>query len=177
MKITSNSLYSRLEQANQRRSQLYFFKTKKGNTVPIKSSMAPEISGNVQQAPIKTDNQFKIITKYEVAHTLPKHAQSSSVEILIGNDYYNDFMSTEKIKIHEGLHIIKSNFGWMVNGWTKTKEVSKDENRMLIMTHWDTWVYPCWAITEAHNRYWRVLEARNNWYIIPEKTKNDDIVI
>ena len=103
--------------------------------VPIKASMVPEISGNVQQAPIKTDNQFQIIRKYEVAHTLPKHAQSSSAGMLIGNDYYNDTMSTERIKIHGGLHITKSTFGWMVNGWTKTKEGSKDENRMLIMTH------------------------------------------
>ena len=63
------------------------------------------------------------------------HAQSSSVGMLFGNNYYNDLMSTEKIKIHEGLHITKSKFGWMVNGWTKTKEVSKDENRMLNMTH------------------------------------------
>ena len=47
-------------------------KSKKRNTVSIKASAVPEISGNVQQAPIKIDNQFKIIRKYELADTLPK---------------------------------------------------------------------------------------------------------
>ena len=90
-------------------------KSKKRNTVSIKASVVPEISGNVQRAPIKIDNQFKITRKYELADTLPKHTESSSIGILIGNDYYND-MSTERIKIHEGLYIIKSKFGWMING-------------------------------------------------------------
>ena len=97
--------------------------------------MVPEISGNVQRAPIKIDNQFKIITKYELADTLPKHTESSSIGILIGNDYCNDIMSTESIEVHEGLYIIKSKFGWMINERRKTKEGSKDENVMLIMTH------------------------------------------
>ena len=39
-------------------------KSKKGNTVSVKASVVPEISGNVQQTPIKIDNQFKIIRKY-----------------------------------------------------------------------------------------------------------------
>ena len=65
--------------------------------------MVREISGNVQQAPIETDNQFKIIRKYKLTDTLPKHTESSSTGILIGNDYYNDIMWTDRIKIHEGL--------------------------------------------------------------------------
>ena len=47
-------------------------KSKKGNTVSTKASVVPEISGNVQRAPIKINNQFKIIRKYELADTLPK---------------------------------------------------------------------------------------------------------
>ena len=78
--------------------------------------MVQEISGNVQQASIETDNQFKIIRKYKLADTLPKHTESSSTEILIGNDYYNEIMSTERIKVHEGSYIIKSIFGWLING-------------------------------------------------------------
>ena len=86
-------------------------KSKKGNTVSIKVTVVPEISGNVQRAPIKIDNQFKITRKYELTDTLPKHTESFSIGILIGNDYDNDIMSTERIKMHEGLYIIKSKFG------------------------------------------------------------------
>ena len=78
--------------------------------------MVQEISGNVQQVSIETDNQFKIIGKYKLADTLPKHTESYSTEILIGNDYYNEIMSTERIKVHEGSYIIKSIFCWLING-------------------------------------------------------------
>ena len=105
-------------------------KSKKGNKISIKTSVVPEISGNVQREPIKIENQFKIVRKYELADILPEHTESSSIWILIGNDYYNHIMSTERMKTQEGLHIIKSKFSWMISGRTKTKEGNKNENTM-----------------------------------------------
>ena len=69
-------------------------KSKKGKVVSIKVSMVPEISGDVQRAPIKIDKKFKIIRKYELADNMPKRTESSSIGILIGNDSYNDIMPT-----------------------------------------------------------------------------------
>ena len=105
-------------------------KSKKGNKISIKTSVVPEISGNVQREPIKIENQFKIVRKYELADILPEHTESSSIWILTGNDYYNHIMSTERMKTQEGLHIIKSKFSWMISGRTKTKEGNKNENTM-----------------------------------------------
>ena len=105
-------------------------KSKKGNKISIKTSVVPEISGNVQREPVKIENQFKIVRKYELADILPEHTESSSIRILIGNDYYNHIMSTERMKTQEGLHIIKSKFSWMISGRTKTKEGNKNENTM-----------------------------------------------
>ena len=105
-------------------------KSKKGNKISIKASMVPEISGNVQREPIKIENQFEIVRKYKLADTLPKHTESSSIWILTGNAYYNDIMSTERMKIQEGLHIIKSKFSWMISGRTKTKQGNKNKNTM-----------------------------------------------
>ena len=105
-------------------------KSKKGNKISIKTSVVPEISGNVQREPIKIESQFKIVRKYELADILPEHTESSSIRILIGNDYYNHIMSTERMKTQEGLHIIKSKFSWMISGRTKTKEGNKNENTM-----------------------------------------------
>ena len=70
------------------------FKSKKRKVVSIKVSMVPEISGDVQRAPIKINKKFKIIRKYELADNMPKRTESSSIGILIGNDYYNDIMPT-----------------------------------------------------------------------------------
>ena len=105
-------------------------KSKKGNKISIKTSVVPEISGNVQREPVKIENQFQIVRKYELADILPEHTESSSIWILIGNDYYNHIMSTERMKTQEGLHIIKSKFSWMISGRTKTKEGNKNENTM-----------------------------------------------
>ena len=105
-------------------------KSKKGNKISIKTSVVPEISGNVQREPVKIENQFKIVRKYELADILPEHTESSSIWILTGNDYYNHIMSTERMKTQEGLHIIKSKFSWMISGRTKTKEGNKNENTM-----------------------------------------------
>ena len=105
-------------------------KSKKVNKISIKTSVVPEISGNVQREPVKIENQFKIVRKYELADILPEHTESSSIWILIGNDYYNHIMSTERMKTQEGLHIIKSKFSWMISGRTKTKEGNKNENTM-----------------------------------------------
>ena len=78
----------------------------------------------------KIHNQFKIIWKYELADTLPKHTESSSIGILIGNDYYNDIMSTERVKIHEGLYIIKSKFGSMIKGRKQKRKCDVNDDTL-----------------------------------------------
>lgn len=45
------------------------------------------------------------------------------------NDYFNNIMSTETMKIQKRLYIIKSSIGWMINGRTKTKEENKKKKR------------------------------------------------
>ena len=112
---------------------------------------------------------------------MPKHTESSSFGILIGNDYYNDIMSTERIKIHKELHIIKSKFGWMINRRTKTKEGSRDENVMLIMTHSTNNVLPdihqftpvelSLQSAPGIDEFWKL---KTIGIIPPEKTKYDD---
>ena len=47
-------------------------KAKKENTVLIKASVVPKISGEIQKRPIKLTNQFMIQRKYKLADTLPK---------------------------------------------------------------------------------------------------------
>ena len=133
--------------------------------------------------------QLKLITNLKssgnTSSQIPcQNTESSSIGILIGNDCYNDIMSTERIKIYEGLYVIRSKFGWMINGQTKTKEGSKDKNLMLIMTHSTNNILP-----EIHqftpvepslqpepniDEFWK-LETIG--IILPEKTKNDDGVM
>ena len=116
-------------------------KSKDGNIFKIKANVVPQISGNIHRVPIKLDNKFTIQRKYKLADTLPTHAESSTIGILIGSDYYNDVMTTEKIKIQEGLYVLNSKFGRIITGKTKTNEKIK-ENSMLIMTHSSSKILP-----------------------------------
>ena len=81
--------------------------------------------------------------KYEQADTLPETMESSTLGLLIGNDYYNDVMSSEKVKIEEGLYIIKSKFGWVISGrTTNQRNERQQENIMFIMTHSSSDILP-----------------------------------
>ena len=51
-------------------------------------------------------------------------------------------MSTERMKIQEGLYIIKSKFSLMMNGQTKATEGNKNENAMVIMAHYTSNILP-----------------------------------
>ena len=48
---------------------------------------------------INTNNYKKIWKDLDMATELLKNGEKCSIELLIGNDYYDDLMKTEKIKI------------------------------------------------------------------------------
>ena len=68
-------------------------KAKEGNTMLIKASVVPKVSGEIQGKPIQLLNQFMIERNYKLADTLPKTMESSTLGLLVGNDYYNEIMS------------------------------------------------------------------------------------
>ena len=118
-------------------------KAKEGNTVLIKASVVLKISGEIQRRPIQLTNEFMIQRKYKLADTLPKAMESSTLGLLIGNDYHNDIMSSEKVKIEEGLYIVKSKFGWVISGRTTNQRNERhQENIMFIMTHSSSNILP-----------------------------------
>ena len=55
--------------------------------------------------------------------------------VLIGNDYYNEVMTGETTKIQEGLFAMKSKFGWIISGRTKTTENINVDNNLFAMAH------------------------------------------
>ena len=133
-------------------------KAKEENKVLIKASVVLKISGEIQR-------------KYKLADTLPKTMESSTLGLLIGNDYYNDIMSSEKVKIEEGLYIIKSKFGWVISGRTTNQRNGRhQENIMFIMTHSSSGIlYTMHSLTSnginftCTTRHRWVLEVGNNW--------------
>ena len=57
-----------------------------------------------------------------LADTLPQQIGFSTTGFLIESDYYNEVISSEKVEVQKEIYHIKSKFGWIVSGKTKTNE-------------------------------------------------------
>ncbi|XP_062591235.1 uncharacterized protein LOC134252748 [Saccostrea cucullata] len=94
-------------------------KLKDGHFMRIDANAVPKITGSIQRRPLppiiseKVHHQYK---HFQFADTLPKTPENSPVDILIGNDYYLDWMLSEKIEVDQGLYLLSSKVGWILTG-------------------------------------------------------------
>lgn len=90
----------------------------------------PVISDSVQRKVMKfypTENLEHLVKSLDMAHTIPTESESSSVELLIGNDYYLDIILSQKIEVQPGLYLLAPKLGWILTG--------VNETNMLILTY------------------------------------------
>ena len=117
-------------------------KSKYGNTIDIRANVVPKISGNIQRVPIPLKDRFSLHKKFKLADTLPQQVESFTLGILIGSDYYNEIVKSEKVEIQKGLYIINSKFGWIMTGRTKLAEGTGKESSLFVMTHSNSRILP-----------------------------------
>ena len=78
--------------------------------------------------------------EYSLADTLPREKESSSIELLIGNDFYLDFILPQRVDLQPGLYMLATKLGWMlsgrVSGMTRNNQNEEiPEPNMLVMTY------------------------------------------
>ena len=76
---------------------------KNGRFLDIVTNIVPVISGIVQRRSIKlhSSEDFNNLTSsLDLADTIPTENETSSVELLIGHDYYLDTILSQKIEVH-----------------------------------------------------------------------------
>ena len=62
--------------------------------------------------------------------------ESSTIELLIGSDYYLDFILPQKVDVQPGLYLLASKLGWLPSGRTSQYTDGKqEETNMLILTY------------------------------------------
>ncbi|XP_061176063.1 uncharacterized protein LOC133185014 [Saccostrea echinata] len=113
-------------------------KLKDGHYMRIDANVVPQITGSIHRRPLppniteKMQHQWKHL---QFADTLPKTTENSTIDILIGNDYYLDLVSSEKIEVNPGLYLLSSKVGWILTGRTQENfEASRDHlHEMLIV--------------------------------------------
>lgn len=111
---------------------------KDGSILTIGANVVPQIAESIQRRPVnlKTlDNWDYLWNEFSLADDLPSERETSSVELLIGNDYYLDIILPQKMEVQPGLYMLGSKLGWILSGRTSELVESTTEPSMLILTH------------------------------------------
>ena len=111
---------------------------KDGSILTISANVVPQISESIQRRSVnlKTlDNWNYLRNEFSLADDLPTERETSSVELLIGNDYYLDIILPQKMEVQSGLYMLGSKLGWILSGRTSEIVEKTMEPSMLILTH------------------------------------------
>ena len=75
---------------------------KDGSAMPMNVTVVPIITGKINRVPLKEEDIEFLKGEFvdgKLADSLPCHAESSSIEMLIGNDYYFDLLEPRKMMV------------------------------------------------------------------------------
>ena len=111
---------------------------KDGSTLKISANVVPQIAGSIQRRPVNlksVKNWEYLWTEFSLADDFPNVRETSSVELLIGNDYYLDIILPQKIEIQPGLYMLGSKLGWILSGRTSETVENTAEPSMFILTY------------------------------------------
>ena len=111
---------------------------KDGSTLRINANVVPQIAGSIQRRPVNHksfQNWEYLWGEFPLADDLPKEIETSSIDLLIGNDYYLDIILPQKIEVQTGLYMLGSKLGWILSGRTSENVSNITETGMLILTY------------------------------------------
>ncbi|XP_063414878.1 uncharacterized protein LOC134696853 [Mytilus trossulus] len=107
---------------------------KDGVCMLIDANVVPKITGSIPRRPLQMDvceNVKYLCNNLQLADTLPTCLESSTIEILIGNEYYLDIISSQKIEIQQGLYLLGSKLGWILTGRSQLSDEER-ENKLTM---------------------------------------------
>ena len=111
----------------------FSLKLKNGQTMNIQANLVPKITGMIQRAPINCKQFEPLLKEHQLADTFPSELEVSTVELLIGNDYYSELILPERKKLSPGLYLLASHLGWILSGRLPTEERKMSEVSMFLM--------------------------------------------
>ena len=85
-----------------------------GSVLTITANVIPTITGPVHRAVLP--NLERVCQHLCLADNLPKHGEVTNIDLLIGNDYYHDIISADRLSVGPSLHLLSSTLGWIVSG-------------------------------------------------------------
>ena len=79
----------------------------------IKARICKHITGQLMKSKIPLDKYNNVWKDLTLADDLPEEDKVIKLDLLIGNDYYDDIVKSDKLKIDTGLYLINSTLGWI----------------------------------------------------------------
>ena len=76
----------------------------------------------------------KFLNKFDLADTLPHQRESSTIDILVGNNFYLLVLS-QKVEVQLGLYLLESNLRWLLSGRTYDNVIKRQDSSMLVLTY------------------------------------------
>ena len=99
---------------------------KSGFVMNIKANVVPEVTGEIERAPISSMEIKAKLQTFDLADNLPPFLETTKIHLLIGNDYYTDIVSLKRVEITDSLHLLSSKIGWILTGRIQTNATKKD---------------------------------------------------
>ena len=73
--------------------------------------------------------------QYELVDTITANKESCNIDLLVGNDYFADIVSTKKIMLSDGLYLFGSKFGRILSGRTKNEYTAPKRDSLTMLTY------------------------------------------
>ena len=112
-------------------------KLKNGDMLKITANVVPLISSDIHRQPVKSlqkKEMLQLLQSVVLADTLPSKGENSSIEFLIGNDFYLDLILGQKVELQPGLYLLSSKLGWILSGRSNEYQQCDNDVNMFVMT-------------------------------------------
>ena len=116
----------------------FIMKLNCGEEIRLSANIVPNITGTIQRRSVSLldKKRFEELSKNLVlADNIPKERESDKVDLLIGNDYYLDSVTGDKIEVQPALYRLSSKLGWILTGRTHEVEGHSNDINIIVMTH------------------------------------------
>ena len=138
----------------------------------MKVTVVPNVTGKINRVPIKAKD-IEFLNK-EFSHGLlvdmvSCHSESTSIDMLIGSDYYFDLLEPHKLGLGGGLCLFNSKLGWIMGGRSEDTTVKRNPVPSLLVrtvgtapgeikqtTHMLSSIDPALACKSTLDQFWNL---------------------
>ena len=89
---------------------------KDGTSFNLTANVIPGITEFSHRSPVRLGKTAFLWKDLPLADSIPSEKEISTVELLIGSDYYLELITAEKIELEPGLYLLGSKLGWILSG-------------------------------------------------------------